>query len=119
MQEQNWQCPECGVTLKVEKSKPHFHQCGEMYCSNCDGYHMEENHKCYMREITPNDVSDKFIFYDFECHQNNEGSEHIPNFVVAQSVCKECEEEDVTYSSKCNNCGSRCNICDKYDKKNT
>ena len=37
--------------------------------------------------------------------------QHIPNYVVSQSSCDECEEENVTPAAKCYNCGSRCNMC--------
>ena len=32
----------------------------------------------------------KLLFYDFKCTQENDN--HVPNFVVAQSVCNECEK---------------------------
>ena len=69
-----------------------------------------------MRALAPEQEKFKFIFYDFECHQNNENSEHIPNFVVAHSVCDECEKDPVDENALCTNCGSRCELCDKYNK---
>ena len=36
---------------------------------------------------------DKFIFYDFECTQ--EEGKHVPNFVVAQSICNKCEKDPI------------------------
>ena len=70
-----------------------------------------------MRSIEPEDKNDKFIFYDFECQQDNEKKQHIPNYVVSQSSCNECEEENVTPTAKCYNCGSRCDMCNQYNKE--
>ena len=70
-----------------------------------------------MRSISPEQKSDKFIFYDFECQQDNVEGEHIPNYVVAHTVCNECEQYPVDEHATCNNCGSRCNFCSKYNKK--
>ena len=57
----------------------------------------------------------KFIFYDFECTQ--EEGKHVPNFVVEQSICNKCEKDPVTSEAMCKNCGSHCNLCDKFEKK--
>ena len=114
--EQFWQCPNCGVVLKVEYRKSELHECGEIERSICHEFHLDENHQCYMRALSPEQDKYKFIFNDFKCHQNNENSEHIPNFVVAHSVCDECEINPVDENVKCTNCGSRCAVCDKYNK---
>ena len=73
-----------------------------------------EQHLCYMRSFTSDLSPDKFIFYDFECTQVD--GKHKPNFVVAHSICTTCEDSPVTSESTCNNCGSRCMICDKFNK---
>ena len=36
--------------------------------------------------------------------------------MVAHSICTTCEDSPVTSESTCNNCGSRCMICDKFNK---
>ena len=74
-----------------------------------------EQHLCYMRSSTSDVHPDKFIFYDFECTQEN--GKHIPNFVVAHSICSNCEDNPVTPDATCNNCGSRCSVCDKFNEK--
>ena len=114
--EQIWECPECGMTLKRENRHPSQHECGETKCRVCDEYYLEnDHHLCYMRAIAPTVEPEKFIFYDFECTQEN--GKHVPNFVVAQSICSHCEKQPITEKSVCYECGSRCNICDKYDVK--
>ena len=115
--QQNWQCPDCGITLKTEKRKPEDHQCGESLCNICDQYYDGDFHLCYMRSIDPDDNNDKFIFYDFECQQDNEKRQHIPNYVVAHSSCNECQNQSIRDDSKCNNCGRRCDMCSAYNKE--
>ena len=41
----------------------------------------------------------------------------MPNFAVAHCICSKCESEPVTSDSKCTQCGSRCELCNKFDKK--
>ena len=43
-----------------------------------------EEHLCYLRAKSSDIEPEKFIFYDFECTQEN--GNHVPNFVVAQSI---------------------------------
>ena len=112
--EQYWQCNDCGVSLKREEKENH--ECGEIKCYNCGQCYMAfEQHLCYMRSSTSDVHPDKFIFYDFECTQEN--GKHIPNFVVAHSICSNCEDNPVTPDATCNNCGSRCSVCDKFNEK--
>ena len=117
MCEQNWQFPECGITLKTDKRISTEHESGESLCNICQQYYDSDYHQCYMRSIEPGDKNDKFIFYDFECQQDNEKKQHTPNYVVSQSSCDECEKENVTPVAKCYNCGSRCNMCNQYNKE--
>ena len=68
-------------------------------------------HEKFTSDLDP----DKFIFYDFECTQVD--GKHRLNFVVAHSICNECEANPVTSESTCKNCGSRCIICDKFNEQ--
>ena len=112
--EQFWDCKECGAGMK--RHEQNSHECGEMKCGNCmKSYMINEEHLCYMRNFTSNLNPDKFIFYDFECTQ--ESGKHEPNFVVAHSICSECEDYPVTKTATCKNCGSRCILCDSYNEK--
>ena len=115
--QQNWQCPHCGITLKTDKRKPGEHECGKCLCNICQQYYDGDYHQCYMRSIEPEDRSDKFIFYDFECQQDNPQKEHIPNYVVSHSSCDECEKYEVSSDSKCYSCGSRCDMCNQYNSE--
>ena len=80
MCEQIWQCPDCGVSLKKDQRKAEMHECGEFHCNVCNGYYLDEDHQCYMRAISSEQEHNKFIFYDFECQQDNDKGEHIPNY---------------------------------------
>ena len=57
-----WQCPDCGVNLKVEHRKPELHECGEIECNICHEFYFDENHQCYMRALAPKQEKFKFIF---------------------------------------------------------
>ncbi|MCG8622527.1 MAG: DNA polymerase [Proteobacteria bacterium] len=111
--QENWQCPECGMNLN--HSSKDNHECGQVKCYVCSTTHMDhEQHLCYLRSNSSDEEPEKFIFYDFECTQ--EDGKHVPNFVVAQSICPNCEEESVTEKATCNNCGSRCDLCKQFNK---
>ncbi len=114
--EQFYQCPDCGLCMKRDSRDITTHECGEIKCKVCQEYHLDiDQHQCYMRALASDKEPDKFIFYDFECTQEN--GKHKPNFVVAQSICTQCESNPVTDKSTCRNCGSRCSICDKFNEK--
>ena len=114
--EQFWECPECGVNLKREKRDSSLHECGEIFCKVCKQYFMDSDHHiCYLRAKNSSVEPEKFIYYDFECTQQD--GKHIPNFVVTQSVCSKCENNPVTDDATCVECGSRCNYCKKYNSK--
>ena len=40
---------------------------------------------------------------------------HVPNFVVAQTVCEWCMQKELVPGGVCNNCGSRYPPCDTWD----
>ena len=110
-----WKCPTCTVTLKVEKRNPDNHECGEQKCIVCKEYHIDAKHLCFMRAEYKKHNESTMIFYDFECHQ--ESDQHIPNFAIAQSVCDNCEDEPVTNNACCDECGTRCIVCSRYNNK--
>jgi len=41
----------------------------------------------------------------------------VPNFVVAQTLCETCKDQELTPDSRCHQCGSRCDKCDAWDKE--
>ena len=41
---------------------------------------------------------------------------HLPNFAIAHTVCKHCIKDPVDEKSKCESCGSRCDVCSIRDK---
>ena len=109
-------CPVCGILLEGERSIL-AHICGEVYCSICRQFYFGEQHLCHMRSHVKVLKTAKFIFYDFECYRDEETGKHIPNYVVAHSICEHCQDEEVTAFSKCDECGSRCQFCGVVDKK--
>ena len=114
MCEQYWNCKECGAEMK--RNDKATHECGEIKFGNCSQtYMIYEQHLCYMRSMVLDLNPDKFIFYDFESTQ--ETGKHEPNFVVAHNICNHCENNPVTSTATCKNCGSRCMLCDKFNEK--
>ena len=114
--EKNIHCPHCNLNLKKRRLLKH-HVCGESYCKTCKLFHQEKHHKCFFRGQTRMSLPEKFLFYDFECTQDQDG-EHVPNLVVVQSSCSFCEETcEVTETTKCAFCGSRCDKCIKLVEK--
>ena len=114
MCEQFWDCKDCGARMK--RTDRGNHECGEIMCGNCSQtYMVHEEHLCYMRSHASDLNPDKFIFYDFECNQ--ETGKHEPNFAVAQSICSQCEDNPVTSTATCKNCGSRCMLCNQFNER--
>ena len=118
--EQSWQCPDCGIKLKRELRSPEEHICGENKCINCHQFYTTREHLCYMRSCEKNVKIRKFIFFDFECQQEFDGTfgkgEHKPNYCVTQSVCENCVNNTLTETSTCSHCGSRCTYCKVMNK---
>ena len=67
-----------------------MHTCGESYCTNCTKYYHseEEVHQCYTWSIPSkqNEISKRFIFYDFESMLLKLGMHH-PILVISHSIC--------------------------------
>ena len=118
--EQSWQCPDCGIKLKRELRSPQEHICGESKCLNCSQFYIDQEHLCHMRANEKETNIRKFIFFDFECQQEFDGTfgsgEHKPNYCVTQSVCESCIQQPLTDSSTCSQCGSRCTYCKVMNK---
>ena len=113
--QQFWKCPTCGITLQRSNRLPEEHECGEIKCSSCNEYFLNEDHLCYMRATYNEREVSKFIFYDFECYVQD--NIHIPNYLVAITVCDFCRHDIFTEDSICLTCGSRCMLCGKYNFK--
>ncbi|XP_052778720.1 uncharacterized protein LOC128216186 [Mya arenaria] len=114
--------------------KPHV--CNETYCKTCKDF-VEEDHQCFMQPVeedepttaTDNTKDIKYIFFDFECTQDQQlqcekgclsgadgkcvncnkancGSfEHQPNLCVVQRVCNQCLDSNLCIDSECKHCG--------------
>ena len=124
-----WRCLTFYKVINREKGQISQHECGEFYCSSCD-------HRRYLSAAkAKKDFIPKFIFFDFEfcqdeiCECNKKfrpdalnsclnckinwcgKAIHRPNFVVAQTVCPKCIEEEVTPNSRCTECDTGCENC--------
>ncbi|XP_031355210.1 uncharacterized protein LOC116179552 [Photinus pyralis] len=109
-------CRTCLATVWKNK-KPH--KCGFKLCVTCNA-ERPIRHLCYMAKNSPNkkklDKDFVFVFYDFECRQDEQFENrpntyvHIPNLCVAQHVCKTCIVNNKDINMPCDNCGNRQHI---------
>ena len=102
-----WKCRTCYKVLNVEKRKKEEHQCGEYLCTSCEQYVME-GHLCYLR-ATPvkEDFIPKFIYFDFECSQDEKSVCENGYKPLKKENCKDCQLQEVCKScSKCQHCKS-------------
>ncbi|KAJ8020849.1 putative DNA polymerase [Holothuria leucospilota] len=125
-------CAKCQSTIKDQ------HKCGYAYCGSCKT-RQPIDHLCYMQplrkesqerdedkdegddgtefEIKPTKRRKEqvYIFFDFECRQDEKGENgeflHVVNYCVAQRVCGICMHKENVESS-CENCKSH----EKYFK---
>ncbi|WAR15443.1 ZN641-like protein, partial [Mya arenaria] len=130
-----YKCRDCGQAINMRKhKKPHV--CNETYCKTCKDF-VEEDHQCFMQPVEedePTTATDKtkdikYIFFYFECTQNQQlqcekgylsgadgkcvncnkancGSfKHQPNLCGVQRVCTQCLDSNLCIDSECKHCG--------------
>ena len=109
-----YRCPTCKTVLKIAQRSKEDHICWEYKCKSCSKY-VVGKHLCYLRMKEPKERPCKYVFFDFECTQ--ESGVHEANFLVAQTVCEQCQDQPCDPDSKCSSCGNRCNRCGDQDPK--
>ena len=78
-----FKCEECKVIYSKEKYCMEEHRCGDCWCSNCDcKINTKDGHKCFMMPKKIKSISNRYIYFDFECSQNE--GRHIMNYGIAQ-----------------------------------
>ena len=108
--ESYWRCPKCKHICCSNQKKDHL--CGSRICRFCSESVIGV-HKCYVKPLEPKQTSGKFLYYDFECTQEeiivcSAGYEPLddPNCQTclnAETLCGTC--------SNCKNCSDR--LCGK------
>ena len=100
-----WKCPTCYKVVRTDKRKKEAHECGEYYCKSCETYVMDD-HLCYLRSIPPKEeFIPKFIFFDFECSQDERAECEEGYVPTKRENCKDCQSQQVCNPcSKCQNC---------------
>ena len=68
-----------------------------------------------MKTVERNTPHFRHLYFDFECEQDS--GQHIPNFLVAETTCDGCTEQELIKESKCVECGKRCSLCDERNAK--
>lgn len=91
----------CNVCKKyVDKNHFENHVCGEEYCSVCDIYYEDKDHRCFIQPLPkPENINVENIYaYDFES-MFDENNKHIVNLAIAkklysdeQFICETLEE---------------------------
>ena len=84
------------------------HICDRRKCKICEK-NVSGTHLCYIRSQKPRDVSEKYIFADFEADPT--GSEHSANLVVANWQCENCSSKSYREQPYCEHCGMPCSNC--------
>ncbi|VDO09969.1 unnamed protein product, partial [Brugia timori] len=103
-------CTECRRVYSLERIKQH--KCGYSKCSICHCY-LPSTHLCHIQPLKKKDEEKKskvFVFYDFECRQDEirPGGirPHIINFAVLQIQCVKCLSNN-NLEEDCVFCGRR------------
>ena len=96
-------CKTCGEKVIARKSKTHTCP-GEKKCKICKKV-VGSRHKCFIQPFEPAERNGcKFIFFDFECDQSQNGV-HVPYYCVAHRVCDVCINTPI--NEHCENCQDR------------
>ncbi|WAR14681.1 ZN358-like protein [Mya arenaria] len=133
-----FKCDKCDQTINMNRHKKE-HVCNELYCKTCKGFYAED-HLCFMQPLNMDHDSSKkstsknrehfkYIFFDFECtqddilqcetgHDLNENGKcrncskawcgsfgHRPNLCVVHQVCTSCMDIPVNTETVCKLCG--------------
>ena len=138
--DQFWRCTTCKRVIDRSKRSADLHKCAEWLCKCCLTW-VTGNHRCYLFPDEPKKPVKKFIYFDFEATQDSKAQceygftpdddgkcqncfkswcgqpRHVPNFVVAQTVCEVCLNDELTPESICDECGTRCLECNAWDKE--
>lgn len=101
-------CDSCGIEMNRRSEKAHVCS-GQVKCKNCRRkYDPTQGHKCYVRRVVGDteeaSTTLKYVFFDFECRQDTDDGEHVPNFCVAQRACDSCIHKPIT--ENCPGCSS-------------
>ena len=76
-----WKCLDCKKKFDSKRFDRNTHTCGDYWCNNCKAV-VDKNHKCYMTPKPIKEISNKYIFFDFEATQNK--GTHEVNLCVSQ-----------------------------------
>ena len=78
-----WKCPKCKKKMITKDHPIADHKCGEYMCRICN-HKVGADHKCYMMPKRPKPNSEKYIYFDFEATQDEDGGVHKVNLAVSE-----------------------------------
>ncbi|XP_069108951.1 uncharacterized protein [Argopecten irradians] len=109
-----WSCTNCKRVLETRKRKPEEHRCGEWLCNCCKEY-VNNDHLCYVRALEPKSPTTKYVFFDFECGQEDNILQCHDKYASQRNPkCPACKGKIVPCNecAKCINCQK--SWCGKY-----
>ena len=105
-----WYCATCHMKISSKNRRDKAqHTCKGHLC-----VYKDDAHKYFIKAPKIKDTIDKFVVFDFDCCFK--GEKHKPLWCVSQTACDRCRDQDIGVSPRCDNCGLRCEMCDKLDK---
>jgi len=97
-----WKCTICKKVVDRKKRNPSDHFCGEWHCQCC-GRYVDREHRCYVRALENIDSQPRFIFFDFECTQDDDIVQCAEGYVMQRNLnCEKCKDDAAC--SKCSLC---------------
>ena len=101
--ERYWRCLTCKYVGSSTSRDTHL--CGSRVCPMCKRQVLGV-HRCYMRATEPKQTSGKFIFFDFECSQNDVYTCEKGYMPKVNDNCNACRSTQIICGqcSVCTNC---------------
>ncbi len=83
---QSWRCSTCRKWVDI--SRKDEHKCTEIYCKNCDIYHEDKEHRCFITplEFKQTKVQPSYYVYDFESIIEPTSGVHTVNLCVVNKL---------------------------------
>ena len=102
-----WKCPVCYKVVRTDTRDKDDHECGEYLCRTCQTYVMDD-HQCYLRaNECKEDFIPKYIFFDFECCQDEISTCENGYRPIKRPRCIDCQPQKVCKAcSKCKHCNT-------------
>jgi len=97
--EGRWKCDDCNKWMDKDHLSNHI--CGEQFCLNCQTYHCDSDHRCFVQtlELKECKTEHTYMVFDFES-AFDENNNHIVNYVVVNKLYNDTYEKTFTTLSE-------------------